>query len=197
MAAFALIFSSGLNVACYAEAVVVNADFEQGREGWLSAWNGYQIEEADEEAGENGGVVRSGKRSLKFSCDGEPRHPGRPYRAYQRVELGQEEPASFTVGVWGKTEDLVMLKEDRRRDDGSWARLRLFIHFQDGTTQYNPVGRNNNIYNFDEDHTEWTYMERTFVYDRPVKAIDFHFQMNNVTGTVWFDDIYFEMSAAG
>ena len=181
---FLIILFTGFS---YAEVLVINPGFEEGSKGWKAYVNSFKIDD---------NISHSGSKSLCLSSDIEIKYKEMPYGASQTVEVGQRQSGAFTVGIWGKTKDLVFLREDRVGDKGSWARLRLFINFQDGSMVCNPKGQNNPIFNFTEEDTEWTYKERTFVYDKPVKSITFVFMMNNCTGAVWFDDLYFEVSGA-
>jgi len=162
-----------------------NPGFEDGKTAWNVWWNGYAIDET---------VAHTGKKSLVLTALPAEKEAvkNKPYGAFQTVVLNQQKPGPFVVGLWAKTSNLQILKKDIG-DEGSWARLRLFITFQDETVICNETGKNNPVFFVTAPTMDWAYTERTFVFEKPVKSVACFIQLFHCAGTIWLDDLLFAL----
>lgn len=161
------------------QQALLNPDFSLGQEGWKS-WNGgFQLDEQHKHSG-------NASLCIDFS---DPVRAGKGFGAHQTVTLNQSEPAPVTVGIWGKTENVRRLLE-QRGDQGSWCRVSISAVDSQGRKIFNRDARRQDMHLYFEGDFDWTYVERSFVFAAPISTLTVFVQGKNCLGKAWFDSLY-------
>lgn len=140
-----------------------------GQAGQLGNWNGYDLGFVFEpEAG------RDGSGAIRCTADG----PGQRHGAAQTVVLTQQDGRNLVIRGWGRAQDL------QWAEGSDWC-LYVDITYDNGETLW---GRRAN---FDPAAEGWQQAETVIEVARPVRtAAVYALLRGNVTGTVYFDDLF-------
>jgi hypothetical protein len=150
--------------------MVSNHGFEEGAKPWNLTSGESKIDSS---------TAHGGKNSLMLDM-----RPDKKTAAYQSIKINQADRAPITVGFWSKAEKVDTGKEGE-------CRVRIFAHAGDKTFANSDSTRAWNIMNFDiKKDGGWAYQERTFEFDKPIKALDIGIQGFNSSGKAWFDDFF-------
>ena len=150
---------------------VINADFENGKTGWLG--RNWEISDTEKHGGKHSLHLKMDDVKAKAICA-------------QTVEVDAQKPAPLIIGCWVKGKTLKtnsQLNLNKPADRLKKSRIHFSFHFQDGT-QDNPTQILDN-------YEEWTYLEKKYNPKKPVKYIVIYLKIENAKDEYFFDDFYF------